>query len=134
MKRQLFIMFCDGTQSSISVPPLIRHIFIWQEAEQKGENLWISSLRILQMPCAFLKPVSLLFKSQRVRVLSGRRPNRLAACLWCPWTSPFSVFHVSDFFFKGFRWLVSKQLLRMGAIEVDGCEAGRMDAERLWQS
>lgn len=38
------------------------------------------------------------------------------------------------FFFKGFRWLVSKQLLRMGAIEVDGCEAGRMDAERLWQS
>lgn len=38
------------------------------------------------------------------------------------------------YFFKGIRWLVSKQLLRMGAIAIDGCEAGRTDTEGLWQS
>lgn len=101
-----------------------------------GKNPWISSPRILQMPCPFLKPVSMMFKNQRARVLSGCLLNLLAAPPLMPQGFTFQCLPLLRFFFffKGVRWLVSKQLLRMGAIAIDGCKTGRRDTEGLWQS
>lgn len=133
-------MFCNGTLSSISILLWSGVHCIRQGVQRRGEALWIPGLRILQMPCPFLESMSLCSKARG----QGCLPHLQGSQSLVPVDFASQCLRLLRFFLQGVRWLVSKLLLRVGAIQVDGCEAGmwrmalegkaHVAAEGLWQS